>query len=270
MSDYYEVLGVSRQASAEEIKKAYRRRARQLHPDIAGPGHEDEFKEVATAYEVLSDSEKRQMYDLGGPEAVSGGAGGGFGGFSGDFADLGGIFQTFFGGAAARGPVSRARRGQDAMTAVDVTLADVAFGARKTVTVDTYVTCATCDGSCCAPGTEPVTCSQCNGQGSIQRVQRSFLGNVMTSAPCPACRGFGTVIVTPCKNCDGEGREHVRRDIEVEVPAGVAEGTRIRLSGRGEAGVAGGPNGDLYVVVQEVEHPTLQRDGDDLDRKSVV
>jgi len=264
VSDYYEVLGVSRQASAEEIKKAYRRKARRLHPDIAGPGHEEEFKEVATAYEVLSDSEKRQMYDLGGPEAVSGGAGGFGGGFSGDFADLGGIFQTFFGGAAARGPVSRARRGQDAMTAVDVTLADVAFGARKTVTVDTYVTCATCEGSCCAPGTEPVTCSQCNGQGSIQRVQRSFLGNVMTSAPCPACRGFGTVIVTPCKDCDGEGREHVRRDIEVEVPAGVAEGTRIRLSGRGEAGVAGGPNGDLYVVVQEVEHPTLQRDGDDL------
>lgn len=263
MSDYYELLGVSRQASAEEIKKAYRKKARQLHPDVAGPGHEEEFKEVQVAYSVLSDEEKRQTYDLGGEDALRGG--GGFPpGFSGDFSDLGGIFQTFFGGGGSRGPASRARRGQDGLVAVQVSLADVAFGATKTVPIDTYVTCTTCGGSCCAPGTEPVTCSQCNGQGSVQRVQRSFLGSVMTSSPCPTCQGFGTVIVTPCKDCDGEGRKHVRKDIEVNVPAGVSTGTRIRMSGRGEAGVAGGPAGDLYVVVEEQPHPTLERQGDDL------
>lgn len=262
MSDYYQVLGVSRQATAEEIKKAYRTKARKLHPDVAGPGHEEEFKRVSAAYEVLSDADKRQMYDLGGEDAVRNGGAGGFGA---DFSDLGGIFQTFFGGgAASRGPASRARRGQDSMVAVDLSLSDVAFGARKTVVADTYVTCATCAGNCCAPGTEPVVCSQCNGQGSIQRVQRSFLGNVMTSSPCPGCGGFGTVIVTPCKDCDGEGRKHVRKEIDVEVPAGVSTGTRIRMSGRGEAGIAGGPAGDLYVVVREESHPTLERDGDDL------
>ena len=269
MSDYYELLGVTRQATAEEIKKAYRRKARQLHPDVAGPGHEEEFKQVQAAYAVLSDAESRQMYDLGGEEALQGG--GGFGGFGGDFADLGGIFQTFFGGgAAARGPVSRSRRGQDTLTTLSVTLADVAFGASKPLTVDTYVTCPTCGGSCCAEGTQPVTCSQCNGQGSVQRVQRSFLGNVMTSSPCPACGGFGTVIVTPCKDCDGEGRKHVRKSLDVDVPAGVSTGTRIRLAGRGEAGLAGGPAGDLYVVIEEEPHETLERQGDDLYTELLV
>lgn len=264
MSDYYEVLGVTRQATADEIKKAYRKKARQLHPDVAGPGHEEEFKEVQAAYAVLSDADKRQMYDLGGEDALHGGAGGFGGGFGGDFSDLGGIFQTFFGGGASRGPASRARRGDDGMVSLRVDLADVAFGARKTVSVDTFVTCATCGGSCCAPGTEPVTCSACNGSGSVQRVQRSFLGNVMTSSPCPTCQGFGTVIVTPCKDCDGQGRKHVRKDLDIDVPAGVSTGTRIRLSGRGEAGLAGGPAGDLYVVIDEEPHPTLERDGDDL------
>ncbi|AMD88133.1 molecular chaperone DnaJ [Actinomyces radicidentis] len=262
MSDYYEVLGVSRDASTEEIKKAYRKKARQLHPDIAGPGHEEEFKEVQAANETLSDPEKRRMYDLGGPDAS------GFGGFGGagpDLGDLGGIFQTFFGGGAGgRGPVSRARRGSDSLVAVEVDLADVAFGATKTVPIDTYVTCKVCDGSCCAPGTSPVTCSQCNGQGSIQQMQRSFLGNVMTSSPCPTCKGYGTVIVTPCKECAGEGRVHVHNDLEVKVPAGVTDGLRMRMSGRGEAGPAGGPAGDLYLEFHERPHEFLERQGDDL------
>ncbi len=265
MSNYYEVLGVSRDASPEEIKRAYRKKARQLHPDVAGPGHEEEFKEVSTAYEVLSDADKRQMYDLGGEDAVRGGAGFG-GGFPGaDFGDLGGIFQSFFGGgAASRGPASRARRGQDSLVAVDVELSDVAFGATRTIPIDTYVTCTACEGSCCAPGTEPVTCSQCNGVGNVQRMTRTLLGQVMTSSPCPGCQGYGTVIVTPCKDCSGEGRTRARQDLEVSIPAGVSTGTRIRMSGRGEAGPAGGPNGDLYLEIHEKPHEFLERDGDDL------
>ena len=265
MSNYYEVLGVSRDATSEEIKRAYRKKARQLHPDVAGPGHEDEFKEVSSAYEVLSDPDKRQMYDLGGEDAVRGGGGFG-GGFAGaDFGDLGGIFQSFFGGgAASRGPASRARRGQDSLVAVDVELSDVAFGATRSVPIDTYVTCTACDGSCCAPGTEPVTCSQCNGVGNVQRMTRTLLGQVMTSSPCPGCQGYGTVIVTPCKDCSGEGRTRVRQDLEVSIPAGVSTGTRIRMSGRGEAGPAGGPNGDLYLEIHEKPHEFLERDGDDL------
>lgn len=267
MSDYYEVLGVSRQATTDEIKRAYKKKARKLHPDVAGPGHEDEFKAVNAAYEVLSDSDKRQMYDLGGEDAVHGGGGFGAGGFSAS--DLGGfgdfLQQAFFGGgAASRGPASRERRGQDSLVTLEVDLADVAFGATKALPIDTYVTCETCGGSCCAEGTRPVTCSECNGRGSIQHMQRSFLGNVVTSSPCPRCQGFGTVIASPCRDCNGEGRRRVRTTIEVNIPAGVSTGTRIRMSGRGEAGPAGGPNGDLYVEIHETRDETLSRTGDDL------
>ncbi len=260
MSDYYEVLGVTRQADAEEIKRAYRRKARQLHPDVAGPGHEEEFKEVTVAYEVLSDPEKRQAYDLGGQDALRGGPG-----FTGDFGTFSDIFTSFFGGSMTqRGPASRARRGQDALVAVEVDLADVAFGATRTVEVDTYVACGRCHGACAEPGTEPVTCSTCNGSGSVQRMARSFLGNVMTSSPCPDCRGYGTVIVTPCKECSGQGRVVAHQDIEATIPAGVTTGTRIRMPGRGEAGPAGGPAGDLYLEVVEKRHDFLERRGDDL------
>ena len=205
------------------------------------------------------------MYDLGGEDAVTGGFGAG--GFSAS--DLGGfgdfLQQAFFGGgAASRGPASRARRGQDSLVALEVDLVDVAFGATKTLPIDTYVTCETCGGSCCAEGTRPVTCSECNGQGSIQRMQRSFLGNVVTSSPCLRCQGFGTVIASPCRECDGEGRKRVHTTIDVNVPAGVSAGTRIRMSGRGEAGPAGGPNGDLYVEIHETRDEALSRTGDDL------
>ncbi|WP_067782614.1 molecular chaperone DnaJ [Actinomyces vulturis] len=261
MSDYYELLGVSQNATLEEIKKAYRKKARKLHPDIAGEGHEEEFKKVSRAYETLSDPDKRQMYDLGGEDALNGasGFGGGFGA-----PDLGTFFQSMFGGGASRGPASRARRGQDSLVAVDVSLEDVAFGAHRSIEVDTYVTCASCNGSCCSPGTEPVTCSSCNGSGSVQRMARSFLGNVMTSTACSTCQGFGTVIASPCKECSAQGRTHVRDTIEVDIPAGVADGTRIRMSGRGEAGPAGGPHADLYIEIHEERHPFLERHGDDL------
>lgn len=271
MSDYYDALGVGREATTDEIKRAYKKKARQLHPDVAGPGHEDEFKAVNAAYEVLADSDKRRMYDLGGEDAVNGGDPFGAGGFGGAFgaSDLGGfgdfLQQAFFGGSAAsRGPISRARRGEDMLVALEVTLADVAFGATKTLPIDTYVRCETCDGTCCAEGTQPVTCSECNGQGSVQRVQRSFLGNVVTSSPCPRCQGYGTIIASPCRDCDGEGRKRVHTTIDVNVPAGVSTGTRIRMSRRGEAGPAGGPNGDLHVEIHELPDDALTRTGDDL------
>ena len=259
VNDYYEILGVSRQASPEEIKKAYRKLARKLHPDVAGPDAEDRFKDVTRAYEVLSNPEKRQMYDLGGEQAFSGaGAGAGFG-----FQD---IFETFFGAAAGapRGPVPRGRRGQDALVRLDIDLSEAVFGVTREIQVDTAVVCPTCDGTCCRPGTSPQTCEICHGRGSVQRVTRSFLGQVMSTTACSACQGHGTIIPDPCQDCAGEGRVRTRRTLRVEVPAGVDSGTRIRMSGQGEVGPGGGPAGDLYVEIRERPHPVFVRRGDDL------
>lgn len=261
MSDYYETLGVSREATPEEIKKAYRKLARQLHPDVnPGAEAEERFKEVGRAYEVLSNPEKRQMYDLG---ADPNGSGGGFGqGFG--FSD---IFETFFGaaaGGAARGPLPRQRRGQDALVRAEVDLADAVFGAEKELVVDTAVVCPSCEGSCCQPGTQPQTCTVCKGRGQIQRVARSFLGQVMTQQACSACHGFGTVIPSPCLECSGEGRVRSRRTLKIRVPAGVETGNRIQLAAEGEVGPAGGPPGDLYIEIAERPHPTFTRRGDDL------
>lgn len=252
--DYYEILGVSKDASSEEIKKAYRRLSRKLHPDIAGPEHEEEFKSVTVAYEVLSNPEKRRAYDLGG----SAGFGDGFGAFSD-------IFETFFSAAGGTGgPIPRGRRGQDSLTVVEVELETVAFGAEEKVPVDTAITCPTCEGSCCKPGTAPRTCENCHGSGSVRRVQRTLLGNVMTSAACTSCGGYGSTIPDPCSECNGEGRVHARRTLTVPIPAGIESGTRIRLAGEGEAGPGGGPNGDLYVEIRQRPHPVFTRRGDDL------
>ncbi|WP_265522070.1 molecular chaperone DnaJ [Oerskovia flava] len=262
MSDYYEVLGVPRDASQDQIKKAYRKLARELHPDVAGDSAEDRFKDVSRAYEVLSNPDKRQQYDMGvDPSAPGGGAGGGMGGGFG-FQD---IFETFFGGGQAQsGPIPRARRGQDALVRMDIDLAEAAFGAQREMQVDTAVVCGTCGGTCCRPGTSPRTCEVCNGRGMVQRVARSFLGQVMTTAPCAACQGFGTVIPEPCAECSGEGRVRSRRTLTVNVPAGVDTGTRIKLTSQGEVGPAGGPAGDLYVEIRERNHETFVRRGDDL------
>ncbi len=260
MSDYYEILGVPRDATPEQIKKAYRKLARELHPDVAGPDAEDRFKDVGRAYEVLSNPEKRQQYDLGvDPTAPGGGmpGGAGFG-----FQD---IFETFFGGGQAQsGPVPRARRGKDALIRMDIDLAESAFGTTRDLQVDTAVVCGTCGGSCARPGTTPRTCDICHGRGSVQRVARSFLGQVMTTAPCAACQGFGTTIPEPCAECSGEGRVRSRRSITVNVPAGVDTGTRIKLMSQGEVGPGGGPAGDLYVEIRERAHETFVRRGDDL------
>ncbi|WP_029089066.1 molecular chaperone DnaJ [Brevibacterium album] len=260
MSDHYETLGVSKDASDADIKKAYRRLARKLHPDVS-PGSEDEFKRVSLAYDVLSDPEKRRNYDMGGGENGQAGPGAGFGGFS----DL---FETFFGGGASAGgrpqPASRTRRGKDALVALRIDLATAAFGGTADVDIVTAHTCETCSGSGARPGTEVPTCSMCHGAGSVQQMTRTLLGQMVTNQTCPQCRGYGTVIEHPCVTCHGDGRVRADETITVKVPAGVRDGNRIQLSGRGEAGPGGGPRGDLFLEVIVEEHPVFTRDGADL------
>jgi molecular chaperone DnaJ len=260
--DYYAILGVPRTATPEEIKKAYRRLARQLHPDV-NPAEEERFKEVTAAYEVLSDPQKREIVDLGGDPLAPGGGGAGAGPFAGGFAD---IMDAFFGGmtGTTRGPRSRIRPGADALVRIDLDLAETAFGTTRELALDTAVLCATCQGAGTAPGTHPETCQTCGGRGEVQSVQRSFLGQLVTSRPCPECGGVGTRIRHPCGDCGGEGRVRARRTITVKVPAGVDDGMRLRLSGEGEIGPGGGPPGDLYVEIRERPHPVFTRDGDDL------
>jgi molecular chaperone DnaJ len=264
-NDYYGILGVRRDAGAEEIKKAYRRLARELHPDVnPDPQLQERFKEVTQAYEVLSDPEKRQMYDLGAdPYARAGAGAGGFGAAGFPFSDL---MDAFFGGgtAAPRGPRSRARRGRNATIRVDLDLAECAFGTTRELVVDTAVVCPTCSGEGSAPGTHPVTCDVCNGRGEISQVTRSFIGQMMTSRPCPGCGGFGTVIRKPCPECDADGRVRTRRTIKVRIPAGVEDGTHIQLAGEGEVGPGGGPPGDLFLEIVQRPHAIFERQGDDL------
>ena len=259
--DYYEILGVGRSATPEEIKKAYLLLARQLHPDVnPDPGSQEQFKVVTAAYEVLSDPQKRQVYDLGGDPLSAAGAGGGFGaGFS--FTD---IMDAFFGQTGTRGPRPRMRRGQDALIRLDVDLAEAAFGTSRELKVDTAVVCGTCHGSGAAKGSQPVTCETCRGRGEVAQVQRSFLGEIRTARPCPACRGYGTVIPDPCDECSGDGRVRTRRVIQVKIPPGVDTGTRVQLAGEGEVGPGGGPAGDLYVEIDVAPHPFFTRHGDDL------
>jgi molecular chaperone DnaJ len=260
--DYYAILGVSRTATSEEIKKAYRRLARQLHPDV-NPAEEERFKEVTAAYEVLSDPQKREIVDLGGDPLAPGGGAGAGGPFAGGFAD---IMDAFFGGmtGSTRGPRSRGRAGADALVRIDLDLAETAFGTTRELALDTAVLCTTCQGAGTAAGTHPETCQTCKGRGEVQSVQRSFLGQLVTSRPCPECGGVGTRIRHPCGDCGGEGRVRARRTITVKVPAGVDDGMRLRLSGEGEIGPGGGPAGDLYVEIRERPHPVFTRDADDL------
>ena len=260
--DYYELLGVSREATPEELKKAYRKAARKWHPDVSdAPDAAERFKEVTTAYEVLSDPQKRSIYDRGGdPLSAGGGMGGGFGqGFS--FDD---IMDAFFGQTSSRGPRPRTQRGQDALLRLSVSLAEAAFGVQREIKVDTAVTCEVCDGTGANAGSEPVTCGTCHGHGSVHHVQRSLLGDIRTSRPCPTCHGYGTVIPDPCRECNGEGRVRSRRSLQVNVPAGVDDGNRIQLAGEGEVGAGGGPAGDLYIEIKVARHPVFTRQGDAL------
>src|SRR4051794_25858837 len=229
VSNHYDVLGVSRDASTEEIKKAYRKLARKLHPDV-NPGEEaaEKFKQVSHAYEVLSDPQKRRIYDTTGNEnGTDTGFGGAYSGSGFAFQD---IFETFFGGAGSAGPATRTRRGQDALINVRIDLKDAVFGVNKKIEVDTAVVCPTCDGSCCREGTHPRTCDICGGSGQVQRAVRSTPAQVMPAPPCGSCRGFGTITPAPCNECTGEARTRSRRSLTIKIPAGVATGTRIQLA----------------------------------------
>jgi len=263
VTDYYGVLGVGSGASDNDIKRAYRRLARDLHPDVnPDPAAQERFKQVTTAYEVLSDTEKRRIIDLGG-DPLDAGGGAGAGGPMGF--DLGDIVETFFGGGGgSRGPRSRVRAGADALIALDLDLEETAFGVSREVTVDTAVLCQTCSGAGTSPGTGTATCPQCQGRGEVQAVSRTFLGQVMSTRTCPRCGGTGEIIPQPCPTCSGDGRVRTRRTLTVKVPAGVEDGMRIRLSGQGEVGPGGGPAGDLYVEIRERPHQTFHRQGDDL------
>ncbi len=271
--DYYGILGVAKTADADEIKRAYRKLARQDHPDInPDPAAQERFKEINAAYEVLSDDKKRQIVDLGGdPLSPGGGAAGGPG--AGPFVGFQDIMDAFFGaagGGASRGPRPRTRPGADAILPLPLELHETAFGVEAPITVDTAVVCPTCHGACTAPGTQMVQCDICHGRGEVQSVQRTFLGQVVSTRPCSACGGYGTLIPTPCPTCGGDGRVRTRRTLTVKIPAGVEDQMRIRLAGKGEVGPGGGPPGDLYVEVRERPHDVFARKGQDLHCRVTV
>lgn len=269
--DYYEVLGVSKSSSLDEIKKAYRKIAKENHPDVKPNDKqaEERFKEATEAYAVLSSPEKKAKYDQYGHAGVDfngqGGAGG-FGDFS-DFADfgLGDIFEMFFGGGMGGGQRRQGpSRGADLRFDLSITLQEAAFGARKEIEVPLYETCSHCGGSGAAPGTNPKTCSQCGGTGQVRAVQRTPFGQVATTRTCTACHGQGTIISTPCSKCNGLGKVREIKKIEVNIPAGSEEGLSLRFSGKGEAGERGGPAGDLYVVLLVKPHEFFERKGNDI------
>ncbi len=271
-ADLYELLGVSRDATDEELKRAYRRKARQLHPD-ANPGDaetEERFKEVSVAYEVLHDPERRRRYDQLGPAGVFGPAAGGGGFGAGDpFAGgLGDLFEAFF-GATGASRAGRPRRsgpvpGPDAELVLDLTFREAVFGAHREVAVSTPVRCDACEGRGARPGTGAVRCPDCGGLGELRRVRQSILGQVVTAVPCGRCQGSGEVIADPCPACRGEGRRVMDRTLVVDVPAGVDDGSTLRLAGHGPAGVRGGANGALFVHLRVAPDPDFERVDTDL------
>jgi molecular chaperone DnaJ len=265
--DLYELLGVSRDASPDEIKRAYKRLAREHHPDVNpdDPEAEHRFKEIALAYETLSDPDRRRQYDLFGTAAGTGQAGRGdpFGG-----GGIGDIFEAFFGGASpfggGRSAPTGPPRGPDLEAVVEIGFEEMVFGCQPEVTVRTAVACDECSGSGAQPGTEPVRCPDCQGTGQVRHVRQSFLGQMVTTSVCRRCGGLGETIASPCPSCAGEGRQVVERSYTIDIPAGVDPQKVLRLMGRGAAGPRGGPPGDMYVRVRVRPHDHLQRHGDDL------
>jgi molecular chaperone DnaJ len=260
--DLYDILGVDHNADQETIKRAYRRKARELHPDAGGS--EDGFKELTTAYEVLRNPDSRANYDRFGDPRGPGGAGGGdpFAGF-GDLSDL---IDSFFGGGFTNRGASRAPsgNGRDALIDVTINLEDAASGVTRELDIDVLRACDKCGGSGDADGKGPVTCPTCNGSGGVQQVTRSIFGQMLTTSTCPTCRGTGRHVEHPCPACNGEGRRRTQETVTVDVPPGVDTGTRLRLAGRGESGRMGGRSGDLFVRIRVQPHDVFERDGNDL------
>ena len=276
--DFYEILEVSKSASADEIKKAYRKKAIQFHPD-KNPGDkqsEEKFKEAAEAYEILSDTQKRQRYDQYGHAGVGGASGGG--GFNGGgmnmddiFSHFGDIFGGHFGGGGfsgfgggQRSGGQRVRKGSDLRVKVKLTLAEIAVGVEKKIKVKKQVACSHCSGTGAEAGSSSTTCTTCNGQGRVTRVQNTILGQMQTAAECPTCNGEGKIVKDKCKHCSGEGVVREDEVITINIPAGVMEGMQLSVSGKGNAARRGGVNGDLLVLVEEEAHPELIRDENDL------
>lgn len=257
--DLYEILGVSRDATAAEIKAAYRRLARELHPDVNGdPADQERFKEITGAYEILSDPSKRQRYDAFGSAGPQGAP----------FSDIQDLFDMFFGGGfgvrGARGPRSRTRRGEDLRVGVGLSFPEAVFGGTRQLEVERLQTCSTCRGTGAQPGTSPIACRRCGGTGEVQSVRRSIFGTVMTATACPTCAGTGEEIPDPCERCFGEGRVRAVDTVTFEVPAGVDDGMDLRISGQGNAGTADGPAGDLLVRLSVEPSLAFERRGQDL------
>ncbi|NTU89386.1 MAG: DnaJ domain-containing protein, partial [Actinobacteria bacterium] len=271
-SDYYQILGVEKTASDEDIKKAFRRRARELHPDVnKASDAEERFKEINEAYDILSDSQKRAQYDRFGSVP---GAGGGYGGYQNvDFNDIfgggfgmGDLFSSFFGGGGGRAQVRR--EGRDMGVGLRLTLEEVATGVAKEIVYDRLAPCEECSGSGAAKGGQNISCPSCSGTGRVVTVQRTFLGDMQSSATCPDCHGVGKIIDNPCPECEGQGRVPDRCHVTVEVPKGIRDGQQLRLTGYGEAGLNGAQAGNLIVTVRVIEHDFFKRDGDSLHTRA--
>lgn len=261
--DYYEILGVPRDATPDQLKKAYRRLAREYHPDVnKEAGAEEKFKQINEAYEILSDEDKRARYDrLGHAGVQTNGGASDFGGFGFGFED---IFESFFGGQRGSTARNRPQRGQDLHYNLKITFQEAVFGCEKEIEIMRHETCPTCQGSGSKPGTSPVRCSQCGGAGEVRHVQRSVFGSFVNVTTCPRCRGSGEEIPNPCPECNGSKQVSRARTLSVKIPAGVDNGTQIRLTGEGEYGDLGGPTGNLYVILSVEPHPFFVRQENDI------
>ena len=264
--DYYETLGVQKDASQEDIKRAYRSLARKYHPDVSDdPNAEDKFKDVNGAYEVLSDPEKRSMYDRYGKDVPPGFGGFDFGGMRDPFDIFAEVFGNLGGfGGFGRSSRSGPRRGNDIRSGLVITFEEAAFGAEKEIDIQRQEACQTCTGTGAEPGTSPETCPECRGSGQTRQVQNTLLGSFVNITTCPQCQGKGTVVKTPCQECSGSGRVYAKRRIEVSIPAGVDDGVTIRLTGQGEPGELRGPNGNLYITLNLKPHDFFKRRGNDV------
>jgi molecular chaperone DnaJ len=283
--DFYEVLGVSRDASEEEIQEAYRKKAREYHPDVSDdPDAEEKFKAAKKAKEVLTDEETRQMYDQMGHDrfveadkrgatdqgGARGGAGGDPFGGGGPFGDMGDIFETFFGGGSPRGDGNRPRQGRDLRTSLAIDLAEAYHGVEKELNVTRPQHCGECDGSGHPPGSDSRQCPQCDGRGQTRQVQQTPMGRVQQTRTCPRCEGEGTLYEETCAFCRGDGVVREDATLSVDVPAGIEDGQSLRMDGEGAPGENGGPNGDLLIEVSVRDHPDFERDGDDLHRQEAI